>query len=204
MNKAFWFPDANELRTFLLFQVQSRDFSYFPFLSSSGEANQLWAAIALGAHEFPASLLCASIFSQLPFLSQVTFGFGFGLLCGCLIAFLLETALWGFLFVFWTWLLITLGLFGHQLLGKAWISAISRRYSREWLLARKVAFAPLSEIGHLEKNKQNPMVCGDNPLYAWSNLCIQHMISSTHWAWQGDTLKLFEYVFTPHHTISKF
>lgn len=35
-NKAFWFPDANELRTFLLFQVQGGDFSSSSLLSPSG------------------------------------------------------------------------------------------------------------------------------------------------------------------------
>lgn len=35
--QSLWLPDANELRTFLLFQVQGRDFSYFSFLPPSGE-----------------------------------------------------------------------------------------------------------------------------------------------------------------------
>lgn len=34
--QCLWLPDANELRAFLLFQVQDRDFSYFPLLSTSG------------------------------------------------------------------------------------------------------------------------------------------------------------------------
>lgn len=102
-NKAFWLPDANELRAFLLFQVQGRDFSYFPFLSPSGELISNEQPLLLEPESFqrPSFMLpssARSLFFPKSFLAHISFVFG--LPCGCLIAFLLETSLWGFLFVF--------------------------------------------------------------------------------------------------------
>lgn len=68
--QSLWLPDANELRAFLLFSGPRQGFFLFSFPVTFRWANQLWAAIAVGAGEFAASLLGASIFSQVPFLPE--------------------------------------------------------------------------------------------------------------------------------------
>lgn len=61
-HKAGWPPEGNELRAFLLFLVQSRDFSSFPFLSPSGELISSEQPLLFGAY-FQLPLSSMSIFN---------------------------------------------------------------------------------------------------------------------------------------------